>query len=236
MKGKNMKTKLIQIGAIPAVLYGDPSEQGYLFLHGQMGHKEEAEAFAQVVCPKGVQVLSIDLPGHGARQGRGEELAPWTAVPDICAALDWTKDRWKTVSLRANSIGAYFAMLAFEAPSRALIVSPIVDMEGLIVTMMGWAGVTEEQLQKQGEIPTSFGQTLSWKYLKWVREHPLFEWTCPICILYGSEDAMTSRQTVEKYAAHHNAQLTVVEGAEHWFHTPGQLAALREWEDRGTWT
>lgn len=71
-----MNTEQVLIGTIPAVLYGAPAEQGYLFLHGQMGHKEEAEAFAQVVCPKGYQVLSIDLPGHGARQDRGEELTP----------------------------------------------------------------------------------------------------------------------------------------------------------------
>lgn len=43
-------------------------------------------------------------------------------------------------------------MLAVDAPERALLVSPILDMEGLILTMMGWAGVTEEQLREQGEI------------------------------------------------------------------------------------
>ena len=41
-----MNTEQVLIGTIPAVLYGAPAEQGYLFLHGQMGHKEEAEAFA----------------------------------------------------------------------------------------------------------------------------------------------------------------------------------------------
>ena len=112
-----------------------------------MGCKEEAEAFAQVVCPKGYQVLSIDLPAHGERQGRGEELTPWEAVPDVRAAWEWTERRWNTVSLRANSIGAYFSMLAIDRLDRALLVSPILDMEGLILTMMGWAGVTEEELR-----------------------------------------------------------------------------------------
>ena len=71
-----MRPERVQIGGIPALLYGAPAERGYLFLHGQMGRKEEAEAFAQVVCPKGYQVLSIDLPAHGERQGRGEKLTP----------------------------------------------------------------------------------------------------------------------------------------------------------------
>ena len=229
-----MKMERFQIDMIPAVLYGEFSDQGYLFLHGQTGCKEEAAAFAQVVCPKGYQVLSIDLPAHGERQKPGEELAPWTAVPDIQAALDWAKQRWKSVSLRANSIGAYFAMLAFNTPSRALLVSPVLDMEGLILDMMGWAGVTEDQLRQQGEIATSFGQTLSWKYLRWVREHPTYNWTCPIRILYGSGDNMTPRQIVEEYTRQHDAKLTVAEGGEHWFHTAEQVAALRKWEETET--
>ena len=229
-----MKTERIQIGTIPSVLYGDPMERGYLFLHGQMGNKEEAEAFAQIVCPKGFQVLSIDLPGHGERQKQGEELAPWTAVPDIQTALNWAERRWKTASLRVNSIGAYFAMLAVEAPSRALLASPVLDMEGLILTMMAWAGVTEEQLREQGEIATSFGQTLSWKYLCWVREHPVCDWTCPVHILYGSKDNMTPHCSVEEYTRKHSARLTVIEGGEHWFHTPEQLTLLRKWEETET--
>lgn len=229
-----MKTKQFEIGTAPAVLYGEPGEDGYIFLHGQMGHKEEAEAFARVVCPKGLQVLSIDLPGHGERRERGEEFAPWTAVPDIRAALDWAGDHWKTVSLRANSIGAYFAMLAVREPGRALLVSPVLDMEGLILTMMGWAGVEEAQLQEQGEITTAFGQTLSWKYLCWVRRHPVFDWTCPIRILYGSEDNMTPRRTVDEFIRRHNAALAVMEGGEHWFHTPRQREVLRKWEETET--
>lgn len=229
-----MKLERFQIHTIPAVLYGEPAERGYLFLHGQMGRKEEAEAFAQVVCSKRYQVLSIDLPSHGERQGREEELAPWTAEPDIRAALDWAGNHWKTVSFRANSIGAYFAMLAFDAPDRALLVSPVLDMEGMILTMMDWAGVTEEQLHAQGKIVTSFGQILSWKYLCWVREHPVHDWTCPLRILYGSEDNMIPRRTVEEFVRQHNAKLTVIEGGEHWFHTSEQLDALRKWEETET--
>ena len=123
-------------------------------------------------------------------------------------------------------------MLAVDRPARALLVSPILDMEGLILTMMGWAGVTEEELRDRGEIETSFGQTLSWAYLCWVREHPVHSWNCPVRILYGSEDSMTPRRTVEEYVRRHGARLTVLEGGEHWFHTPEQLSALREWEER----
>lgn len=227
-----MQTQHLLIHDIPAILYGDPSTRGYLFFHGQMGCKEEAESFARTVCSRGCQVLSIDLPAHGERRDRGEALLPWTAVPDILAARDWALRRWNSYSIRATSIGAYFAMLALDNPRRALLLSPIVDMEGLILTMMTWAGVTEEDLKTQGEIATSFGQTLSWRYLCWVREHPVHTWTCPTAVLYGSLDSMTTRRTVEEFSRQHHANLTVVEGAEHWFHTPAQLSALQRWEER----
>ena len=229
-----MKTEHFQIGTIPAVLYGEPSDRGYLFLHGQMGRKEEAEAFAQVVCPKGMEVLSIDLPGHGERQDRGEELLPWIAVEEIQAALEWAKHRWKAVSLRATSIGVYFALVAFDAPERALLVSPVLNMEELILSLLHQAGVTEEQLCQRGKIMGPLGQSMSWEYLCWVREHPIRRWNCPIRILWGPEDTVTSRRTLDSYIHYCGAWLTVVEGAEHWLHTPWELAVLRGWEERSS--
>lgn len=225
-----MKTQQFLIGQIPAVLYGEHAKRLWLFLHGQMGYKEEAEAFAKIVCPKGTQVLSMDLPGHGARQGRNEELNPWTVVPELQAVMDWARVRWDSISLRANSIGAYFAMLSFDAPDKALLVSPILDMERLILDMMGWANVTERELSEKGEIATSFGQTLSWAYLCYVREHPVQNWQCPIYVLYAGQDNMTSRQIVEEFTLQHGAQLTIMDNGEHWFHTPEQREVLQTWE------
>ena len=65
-----------------------------------------------------------------------------------------------------------------------------------------------------------------------MQKHPVHTWSCPIRILYGSGDSMMPRRTAEEYARRHNAELTVAEGGEHWFHTPEQLAAMREWAER----
>lgn len=40
---------------------------------------------------------------------------------------------------------------------------------------------------------------------------------------------MTAPATVEGFARAHDASLTVMEGGEHWFHTPEQLAFLNSW-------
>ena len=103
-------------------------------------------------------------------------------------------------------------------------------MEGLIRDMMGWAGVSEAQLEAAGELDTPFGETLSWPYLQYVRAHPVSRWPTPTALLYASGDAMLRRTAVEDFARRFGGALTVLEGGEHWFHTPEQLAALHRWE------
>ena len=51
-----MQTEHLTIGGIPAVLYGEPCDRAWLFVHGKCGFKEEAEAFAGIACPAGLGV------------------------------------------------------------------------------------------------------------------------------------------------------------------------------------
>ena len=231
-----MKEKHILILEIPTVLYGDNSDNLFLYIHGKMGCKEEAARFAEIVCPKGYQVLSMDLPGHGERTGEMERFVPWEVVPELRAVYGFAQQRWKKISLYANSIGADFSMLAFQEAKveKSLFVSPVLDMEKLIRDMMGWAGVTQEQLKKAGEIPTAFGETLSWKYLTYVAEHRITKWDSPTAILYAGQDHLTARKTVEEFARRFGCSVTVMENGEHWFHTEEQLAVLDAWHHAET--
>ena len=61
-----------------------------------------------------------------------------------------------------------------------------------------------------------------------MRSHPL-RWAVPTEILYGSNDTLTSCETISAFAAAHGATLTVLEGGEHWFHTEEQMRFLDEW-------
>ena len=226
-----MKTEYTNIAGIPALVIGESSEQVCLFVHGKMGSKEEAVQFARLACPEGVQVVGIDLPGHGARTGSEDKLLPWAAVPEIQQVYRAMKERWTHVFVRANSIGAWFSMLALwnEDIRKAWFVSPVVDMEDLIQNMMAWSGVTEEELHRRGEIDTGFGEVLSWEYLSWVRGHPV-RWSIPTQILYGGKDELTSRAVIEGFAAKSASGLTVMEEGEHWFHTEEQVRILNQWE------
>ena len=258
-------TLTLNHASVPAVLYGSPSPQVWLCLHGKGGRKEEAESFAQVVCPKGWQVLAIDLPGHGARSGGPELFTPWHAVPELRDLLSLSGQKWNRLALRAVSLGAWFSLLAFQDRplDRALFVSPVLDMERLIQEMMSWAGVTESRLEAEGEISTEFGETLSWPYLQYVRAppgcpggaptpqhggpkgqkgapatlgraHPVSRWETPTRILWAQKDHLVPRDTVDRFARRFRCSLTAAEGMEHWFHTPEQLAVLRQWEEAST--
>lgn len=110
----------------------------------------------------------------------------------------------------------------------ALFISPVVDMEKLILDMMSRAGVSEAELHAKGEIPTEFGETLSYKYLSYVREHPVI-WNIPTRILYGEKDHLTSQVTISTFANRIGAPVTVLKDGEHWFHTPEEMAFLDCW-------
>ena len=221
-------------GHTPYLCYGQTSDQVCLFLHGQSGHKEEGERFAQIANPKGWQVVAIDLPQHGQRQGGAEPFLPWVVVPELEQVWQELQGRWKRIALRANSIGAWLAMLALAGKpvDTCLFVSPVVDMENLIQTMMTWAGVTEDRLEREREIPTDFGQTLSWDYLKYVRQHPVHALSAHTNILYGDQDNLVPQPVVECFARAEGAHLTVYPGGEHWFHTPEQMKVMGTWEER----
>ena len=220
------------IGGVPALHWGRPSRRGFLYLHGQGGSKEEAAAFAAAAEDAGWQTVSIDLPGHGARTAEAADLVPWQVIPELREVLMHLQMQWEQVGIFGSSLGAWFGLMACqEFPlAGALLLSPVVDMGALIRKMMGWAGVTEKRLAREGSIPTDFGQTLSWAYLQYVRAHPIQRWSVPTAILYGSRDHLTDQGTMETFARRWNCHLTVEPEGEHWFHTPEQLAAVDRWQ------
>ncbi len=188
-----------------------------VYIHGKGGCADEALHYQALFPTREVWGLEYSA------------AMPWEAAAEFPAAFDaLTKGR--PALLIANSIGAYFAM---NAPAQAKLekayfISPIVDMERLIQDMMRWAHVTESDLRAAQTLPTDFGETLSWDYLCYVRRHPL-DWHTPTSILYGSADNLTAPDAISAFARTHQADLTVLENGEHWFHTPEQMAFLDHW-------
>lgn len=189
-----------------------------LYIHGKGGSAKESEQI-KPFC-NGYDVYGIDLV----------DFTPWGTEKQIQNAFDTLKKEYDSVCVMGNSIGAYFSMFALQNASieKAFFISPILDMEKLICDMMLWANVTEKELKEHGTINTNLGETLSWKYLTFVREHPI-HWKTPTEILYAEHDNMTSREIVDNFVSTHQAKLAVMPKGEHWFHTPEQIAFLGKW-------
>ena len=193
-------------------------KQTVLYIHGKGGNAQEADHYRPLF--PDCRVIGLDYTAD----------TPWDAAEELPQLFDAACGGSGDITLIANSIGAYFAMTALRGKRirRAFFISPIVDMERLISDMMGWAAVTEDELRAKGTIRTAFGETLSWDYLAYVRAHPVC-WPVPTHILYGERDHLTSPETVTAFASRIGASLTVMDGGEHWFHTPEQMAFTDKW-------
>lgn len=189
-----------------------------VYIHGKGGSSAEAEHY-KTLFPD-CDVVGLDYRAQ----------TPWEAKDEFYSFFIEKRRRYEHVILIANSIGAFFAMSALDetAVDKAYFISPVVDMENLICNMMRSAGVTERELEEKSEIAVDFGETLSWRYLCYVRENPII-WNVPTSILYGEHDNLTSIETVSAFAKRHCARLTVMPGGEHWFHTKEQMSFLDNW-------
>lgn len=196
-----MKTEITTIGSIDAIILGDRSKKVFLFVHGQGGNKEEAIPFAEIAVPKGYQVIGIDLPVMDQ---------PWEVLAMLNEVKEYLYKYYDSVSIRANSIGAWFSLLSFQdrVIVQALFVSPILNMRVFI-----------EGMQEKDEA-----------YYDWVIKHPIEQWTADTFVLRPKIDIVVNDKVYDSFLSKFESQVHEVENGEHWFHTPEQLLAMQQWE------
>ncbi|MBQ7499155.1 MAG: alpha/beta hydrolase [Selenomonas sp.] len=195
-----------------------------IYIHGKGGSAEESEHY-RALFPE-AEVLGFDY----------QSQTPWEAEAEFQAYYDKVTADHGPVCVIANSIGAFFAMCALGGKKihQAFFISPIADMEKLILNMMSWAKVTEAELREKKEIATDFGEKLSWEYLNYVRRNPQ-KWAVPTHVLYGANDHLMPREVITGFVEKNGGTLTVMEGGEHWFHTEEQMAFLDKWIMERRW-
>ena len=185
-----------------------------IYIHGKGGSSSEAEHYKKFF--PNAEVIGFDYKAEN--------------IFDAVTEFQNFFKQFNNTTIIANSIGAFYAMYALSEKNldAAFFISPVVDMEKLILEMMARANVTEKILREEKEIATDSGEILSWKYLCYVRENPI-NWKVPTHILYGSKDFLTSLETMKNFAAKIGASLTIMQGGEHWFHTAEQMNFLDNW-------
>ena len=185
-----------------------------IYVHGKGGSADEAEFYKKFF----ENVVGFDYKSENVWDFK-EEFLQFISGKNLAEII-----------LIANSIGAYFSMNALSGKKiqKAILISPIVDMEKIIENLMQAENVTENELHEKKIIPTKFGENLSWNYLKYVRENKI-DWQSPTEILYGEKDNFTDKQTMFDFAEKICANITVMKDGEHFFHTAEQMNFLDNW-------
>ena len=187
-----------------------------VYIHGKGGSVDEADYYRKFFNDE-YGLIAFDYKSE----------LPWAVKDEFQNYFVDIFARYDEVVLIANSIGAYFSFLSLSKFNieKAMFISPIVDMEKLILDKMKEVGISEKNLFLRKVIHTQSGEALSWDYLAYVRNNPI-TWNIPSSILYGKKDNMTNVRTISKFAEKISADLAIVENGEHWFHTEEQMLFL----------
>lgn len=193
-----------------------------IYVHGKDGSSNEANHYKQFFNDN-YEVIGFDY----------KSKFPWQAKEEFQKYFDFIIPKYNEILLIGNSIGAYFSMISLSGKQikKAMFISPIVDMENVILNMMKWENVSEEELEAKKIITTSFGESLLWEYLSYVRRNSII-WDIPTSILYGEKDDITPLKTINNFANKINANLTIMSDGEHWFHTEEQISFLDSWFEK----
>lgn len=190
-----------------------------IYIHGKGGNSKEVEYYKKFFNDE-YKIIGFDYKSEFPRDAKIEFSIFFDTITRNC----------DDIYLIANSLGAYYSMLSLSDKKikKAMFISPIVDMEKLILNMMNLTNVSEEELYNKKEIATSFGETLSWEYLSYVRDNPLV-WNVPTDILYAENDNITSLETMTDFVDKTNSRLTIMKNGVHYFHTEEQMNFLDNW-------
>ena len=227
-----MERTIIQAGALPALVWGRKAASVVVAVHGNQSNREDRpiEVLAEVACARGWQVLSYDLPEHGARKGDPAPCRFAECVSELVDIVRIARERWTRAALFGVSMGASFALLGCgELLDRAWFLSPVTDMLGLTRGMMAAFGVSEAELEERRAVPTPIGQTIYWEDYRFLCANPVRDWPVRTDILCGEQDDVSGTASIRAFAGRFGCALEVVPGAGHYFHTEGQMRRLQEW-------
>ena len=228
-----MQVEYIKVSHIPAALWGEKSDRVIIAVHGNMSSKTDIPIaiLAEETVPLGYQVISFDLPEHGDRKNEPTLCKVQNCISDLKKIMDYAKSQAHSISLMANSMGAYFSLMAYKEDNlkHCLFLSPVVNMQRLIENTMKSFHISEEQLCREKTILTPIGLTLYCDYYRYVKEHPVQKWNTPTSILYGKKDEICAYDSVASFAERFGCQLDISDTSEHYFHTEKDLTIYRRW-------
>ena len=200
--------------------YQSRSDRGVVvYIHGLGGSFKEAEDFDYL--KKSYDVVGLDY----------QDGNPWEVKDVIRKEFRSLTENYKEVIVIANSIGAFYtyAYLSDFNIKKAYFISPIASMFQIILNIMMEKGIHWKELEEKKYIKIDDKTTLSYDFYTSVKDS--FEkFTVTTEVLYGSRDEMVYIENIMDYMEDHpHAKLTVMKGAEHYFHTKEEKEFIKKW-------
>jgi pimeloyl-ACP methyl ester carboxylesterase len=209
-----------------------------VLVHGGGVTREEGGFFTRLadgLADAGVASVRFDLRGHGASEGKQEELTLSIILNDIRVALAYLREATGThaVSLLGASFGggicAYYAAKRPDELTRLVLLNPQLNYKKRnIDTRPYWSGdsISEEaaeQLTSQGFIqftPSLRHGRAIFNEVFWLRPHEVLgEVQAPTLIVHGTKDTLVPMDgtlaAVPQFKA--PCRLVEVEGSQHGF-------------------
>lgn len=216
----------------------EPTTQAVLFVHGGGVTREEGGFFTRLatgLAGAGIASLRFDLRGHGASEGRQEELTLSSILNDIRVMLAHVRKTTGAddITLLGASFGggicAYYAAKRPEDVSRLVLFNPQLDYKRRTIDSRDYwtddsiSEAAAAELTERGALqftPTLRHGRPILNEVFWLRPHEaLGEVQAPTLVVHGTSDTLvpfeSSRDAVARFTA--PVQLVPVEGSQHGF-------------------
>lgn len=188
-----------------------------VYIHGLHGNEAESRFYSFLLD-------KMDVIGLDYKDGN-----PWEIKDHIIQEFAEIHRKYKRVFVVANSIGAFYAYtyLSQFRIEEAFFISPLVNMKKIIEKMMRKNHISLATLKQEQIIILEDGQKLSYEFYMSLIEAD--HWRVKTHVLYGEKDKLVDQDSLIHFLATHQATLTVMKNAGHYFHTPSQLRCIKKW-------
>lgn len=228
-----MKKEKTMINGIPSIIWGEKSNKGVIITHGSQSHKEDRfiQCACDVLCEKGYQIVSFDLPEHGERKNQLPLHTIEQAINDMQVIMNYMKEHYNSIITIGCSLGAYYTLLAYkdEPIIQCLFLSPVVDLIELTHEMLENDNRTIQDIYYNKQLSLSNGIIVKSEDYDYLLNHKIESWNSPISILYGMKDTLISYESIQNFVNKYHCDLIRSEESAHYFHTKEDMHKIIQW-------
>lgn len=209
-----------------------------LGVHGFAGDKESSmlKALGKKLTERGGALFAFDFPAHGESPASEESLTVLNCINDLIFLADYVRARYPAAEkfIFATSFGGYISLLASDRLSdfEFILRAPAVTMPKILLDTV--LKNDRDSFEKTGVITCGFERKLSLPFsflldledMEDTRRLPLSQRSL---IIHGTNDSVVPLEHILEYCdSHPDADLRLMEGADHRFKRKGELDCVAD--------